>query len=93
MVYCITNKSKKIKLQFPWDFSELIDMALCTWTYYVLSLCKVSSKSIKRFRRSCAGNTGQTDWQASSFHFICRCGVIQMLRCQISMTRLRGVYQ
>ena len=47
-----SNKNKKVKLQFPWDISELIDMTLCTWTYYVLSFCNVSSKSIKRLRRS-----------------------------------------
>ena len=47
------------KLNFKFDYLPLEEpgkkfLPSCTSTYYAKPLCKVSSKSIKRYRRSCA---------------------------------------
>ena len=58
--------SKSIKKSQSWIISlsgclTTNYIASCTSTYHVLPLCKVSSKSVKRFRRSCANKKVWTD--------------------------------
>ena len=68
------------KLNFKLDYLPLEEMGKkflpsCTSTYDAQPLCKVLSKSVKRFRRSCAyeemwtdGRTdGRTDRQGDSY--------------------------
>ena len=49
------NSSKTLKLNYlPFEAGNQNFIPLCTSTYHVLPLCKVSSKSIAGLRRSCA---------------------------------------
>ena len=49
------NNRKTLKLNYlPFKGAEFFFIASCTSTYCVLPLCKISWKSIARFRRSCA---------------------------------------
>ena len=59
------NSRKTLKLNYlPLNSAEQKLIASCTSTYCVLPLCKVSWKSIKGLRRSCADKkSGQTDRQ------------------------------
>ena len=66
------------KLNFKFDYLPLEEpgkkfLPSCTSTYYAQPLCKVSSKSVKRFRRSCAYGKSladaQTDGQTVDFKY------------------------
>ena len=63
---------KKLKVKF--DYLPLEEpgkkfLPSCTSTYHALPLCKVSSKSIKRYRRSCAYEVHMSNVKKLNFKF------------------------